>query len=128
MNFHFRPQLTRIDVPNIDINLTHPTHLAFDRQNFLGVGNRINHLGGQIGAQGAGGSGTFERAMLQALDRVSAQHQFASELHQEAIINPGAVDVHDITIAQAHASMSLSIAHTVVNRIVQGWRDLIHIR
>ena len=124
MDIHFRPRLAGPPMQDFELNLTHPTHVRFQQESFLGIGNRINETRARIGNE----SGTFERAMLQALDRVSAHQQFASELHRESIVNPGAVDVHDITIAQAEARMSLSIAQSVLTRVVQGWRDLIHIR
>jgi len=81
-----------------------------------------------IGAGAVTRSGTFEQAMLGALDRVSAFQQISSNLHQAAIIDPGSVDVHDITIAQAQARMSLDITSNVLSRVVQGWRDLINTR
>jgi len=127
-NVHFRPRLTGLDMPNLDLTLTHPTHMAFQRESFLGMGNRLNEMGERIGAGAVTRSGTFERAMLQALDRVSAYQQFSADLHQEAIVNPGSVDVHDITIAQAQARISLDITRNVLNRVVQGWRDLINTR
>ena len=129
MDFHFRPQFTRIgNLPGLDLQLTDPNHMAFNRANFLGQGNRINELSEKIGAGAVTRSGTFETAMLGALDRVSSYQQFASGLHQEAILNPDSVNVHDITIAQAQANMSLNLARNVLNRIVQGWRDLINTR
>jgi len=66
--------------------------------------------------------------MLQALDRVSGAQHFASSLQREAIINPEAVDAHDVTIAQAQANMSLGITRNVLTRLTQGWRDLINTR
>jgi flagellar hook-basal body complex protein FliE len=81
-----------------------------------------------VGAEAITGGGTFQRAMLQALDGVSASQHNATALQREAIINPNAVDTHDITIAQAQARMSLDIAATVMNRVVQSWRDLINTR
>ena len=129
MNFHFRPQFTRIgNLPGLDLQLTHPNHMAFNRASFLGLGNNINELSEKIGAGAVTRSGTFETTMLGALDRVSAYQQFASNLHQEAIINPDSVNVHDITIAQAQARLSLDLTRNVLNRIVQGWRDLINTR
>jgi len=127
-NVHFRPQLTGLNMQNMDLNLTHPTHMAFQRESFLGVGNRLNEMSERIGAGAVTRGGTFEQAMLQALDRVSAYQQISSDLHREAIVNPGAVDVHDITIAQANARLSLDITRNVLNRVVQGWRDLINTR
>ena len=66
--------------------------------------------------------------MLQALDKVSGAQLFASHLERESIINPDSIDVHEITIAQAKANMSLGIARNVLSRLVQGWRDLINTR
>jgi flagellar hook-basal body complex protein FliE len=66
--------------------------------------------------------------MLQALDQVSASDQFAGNLAQRAITEPDSVDIHDVTIAQAKASMSLDITRNVLSRLVQGWRDIINTR
>jgi flagellar hook-basal body complex protein FliE len=66
--------------------------------------------------------------MLQAMDKVSGDQQFASQLVQQSITDPDSVDTHDITIAQAKASMSLNIARNVLSRLVQDWRDLINTR
>jgi flagellar hook-basal body complex protein FliE len=95
---------------------------------FLAEGRKIIEMGRTIGSDAVIRSGTFSDSMLGALDRVSAQQHFASQLHQAAIIDPDSVDVHDITIAQAQARMSLDITRTVLNRLVQGWRDLINTR
>jgi flagellar hook-basal body complex protein FliE len=95
---------------------------------YTASGEAIAELGNRIGAEAATRSGGFDDAMLRALDRVSASQQFSADLSQRAITDPGSVDIHDITIAQAKARMSLDITHTVLNRIVQGWRDLINTR
>jgi len=84
--------------------------------------------GQDLGPDRAMRTGSFSDAMLQALDRVSDTQHFASALQREAIINPDAVDTHDVTIAQAQANMSLSLAQNVLNRLTQGWRDLINTR
>jgi flagellar hook-basal body complex protein FliE len=66
--------------------------------------------------------------MLKALDKVSGYQQIAGNLAQKAVTDPGSVDIHDITIAQAEAAMSLNITRNMLNRIVQGWRDIINTR
>jgi flagellar hook-basal body complex protein FliE len=38
------------------------------------------------------------------------------------------MDPQDITIAQAKAGMSLNIARNILNRVVQGWKDVINTR
>ena len=109
---------------------THPNHMGPLDSPYAGSGNNIIALENRIGAQGMAGhsAGTFRHTMLQALDRVSGAQHFASQLQTEAIINPDAVDAHDVTIAQAQANMALGITRNVLNRLTQGWRDLINTR
>ncbi|MDR1985936.1 MAG: flagellar hook-basal body complex protein FliE [Treponema sp.] len=118
------PHLMGID--KIPLQVTHPKHLVPVSGN--APGETLASLGDKIGVESALRSGSFEDAMLRALDRVSGDQQRASDLIQTAITEPGSVDVHDITIAQAKASMSLNISRTVLNRLVQGWKDLINTR
>ena len=107
---------------------THPNHMGPLDSPYAGSGNNIISLEKKIGAEGITRAGTFEHAMLQALDRVSGTQQQASMLAREAIINPDSVDAHDVTIAQAEASMALNITRNILSRLVQGWRDLINTR
>jgi flagellar hook-basal body complex protein FliE len=112
----------------IDMVRTNSKHMGPLNSPYAGSGANILALRDKIGAEGITRAGTFEDAMLQALDKVSGTQQRASALQQEAIINPDSVDVHDITIAQAQANMSLGIARNILSRMVQGWRDLINTR
>ena len=105
---------------------THPYHM--DPSDSGISGENMLRFGKVTGANKISGAGTFETAMLQALDKVSGAQKYASNLGQQAIINPDSVDAHDVTIAQAEANMSFNITRTVLNRLVQGWRDLINTR
>ncbi|MCL2441004.1 MAG: flagellar hook-basal body complex protein FliE [Treponema sp.] len=107
---------------------TNPKHMLPPDSPYSGSGHNILNLRDTVGAQGITRAGTFEDAMLQALDKVSGAQLNASELQKEAIINPGSIDIHDITIAQAEATMALGITRNVLSRLVQGWRDLINTR
>ena len=110
------------------MNITNPKHMMPPDSPYFGSPNKALHLRDTIGANGITRAGTFEDAMLQALDKVSSAQINASDLQKEAIINPGSVDIHDITIAQAEASMALSITRNIMSRLVQSWRDLINTR
>jgi len=110
------------------MNLTHPLHMEVPDSPYSGSGNNMLILRDTVGANGVTRMGTFEDAMLQALDKVSGTQLNASDLQKEAIINPGSVDIHDITIAQAEASMALGVTRNILSRLVQGWRDLINTR
>jgi flagellar hook-basal body complex protein FliE len=113
---------------SVAMNRTHEKHMLPPDSPYFGSGNKALALRDKIGAQGITTAGVFEDAMLQALDKVSGAHINVSSLQQEAIINPDSVDIHDITIAQAEAGMALETATRVLNRLVQGWKDLINTR
>ena len=125
----YRPELTGLGkIPDLNLKVTHPMHMASQSEDFLSEGNKITDTGKKIGADAVIRSGTFTDAMMGALDKVSAYSQYASSLQQAAITDPDSVDVHDITLAQAEANMSLNITRNVLSRLIQGWRDLINIR
>jgi flagellar hook-basal body complex protein FliE len=107
---------------------THQRHMLPPDSPYSGSGKNILHLRDTIGANGVTGAGSFEDAMLQALDKVSGVQHFASDLSREAIINPASVDIHDISMAQAQANLSFDITRNILSRLVQGWRDLINTR
>ncbi|MDR2246721.1 MAG: flagellar hook-basal body complex protein FliE [Treponema sp.] len=122
----YRPELVNGD--KVPMTVTHPNHLVSLKQPYAASGRAISALGEKIGAEAVIRSGTFEDAMLKALDKVSGLQQESSSLAQAAITDPDSVDIHDITIAQARANMSLNITRTILSRLVQGWRDLINTR
>jgi len=107
---------------------TNPKHMLPPDSPYFGSGNKVLALEKKIDATHVTRAGTFEQAMLQALDKVSGADQYTKHLEKEAIINPDSVDIHDITIAQAEAGMALNITRNVLNRLVQGWKDIINTR
>jgi flagellar hook-basal body complex protein FliE len=115
-------------IDQISMLQTNPKHMGPLDSPYAGSGKNIIALEKKIGAEGITGAGTFEHAMLQALDKVSGQQQYASALSQEALVNPDAVDAHDLTIAQVQAELALEATRTILSRLVQGWRDLINTR
>jgi flagellar hook-basal body complex protein FliE len=129
----YKPELVSGD--KVPMAATHPKHLVPRDGPYLvggsiarGRGAAISELGAMIGSDAAVRSGSFEDAMLRALDSVSAEQQFSADLVQKAITDPDSMDPQDITIAQAKASMSLNIARNILNRVVQGWKDIINTR
>jgi flagellar hook-basal body complex protein FliE len=110
------------------MTVTHPKHLVPQNGSFTATGSAISALGEKIGVGSVMQTGGFENVMLKALDNVSADQQFSSSLAQAAITDPGSVDVQDITIAQAKASLSLNITTTILNRLVTAWKDIINSR
>ncbi|MDR1908641.1 MAG: flagellar hook-basal body complex protein FliE [Spirochaetaceae bacterium] len=129
----YKPSLVSGD--RIPLAVTNPRHLVPVKGDFSvggkvlqGRGAVISELERMTGSESVIRAGSFDDAMLRALDRVSGVQQNAGDLARRAITDPGSVDVHDITIAQAEAEMALNITRTILNRVVQGWRDLINTR
>jgi flagellar hook-basal body complex protein FliE len=86
-------------------------------------------IGADVVADASGrGNANFADAMLRAVDTVSAQQMNASALAEQALVDPDSVDIQDLTIAQAEASVSLNIAKNILERLVQDWREIINIR
>jgi flagellar hook-basal body complex protein FliE len=112
----------------MEMRTTNKKHMLPSDSPYFGTPKKALALEKKIGAEHVTGAGTFEQAMLQALDKVSHTQHFASDLQVEAIINPDSIDAHDVTMAQAEATMALNITRNILNRLTQGWRDLINTR
>ena len=125
----YKPELVNFNtLKSAPLSITHPYHMVPDFQSVLKQGEKLAELGNKTGAETVLRSGNFTDTMLTSLDKVSAFQQQASNMIQQAITDPDMYDAHDITIAQAEASMALNITRNILNRIVQGWRDLINTR
>jgi flagellar hook-basal body complex protein FliE len=68
--------------------------------------------------------GTFASLLFDSLEGVSEQQMTADALAVQAVVDPESVDVHDVTIAAAKASLSLSTAKSVVDRVIQAYREI----
>jgi flagellar hook-basal body complex protein FliE len=71
---------------------------------------------------------SFSQLLLDSLDGVNEQQQTAETLSIQAVTDPDSVDVHDVTIAAAQANLSLSITKSVVDRVIQAYREIQNVR
>ena len=69
-------------------------------------------------------TGTFESFILEAVNGVNEQQLNVSKIQDKLINDPDSVDIHDVTTAMAKAQMSLTLAQTVIDRLVTGWSEL----
>ena len=67
---------------------------------------------------------SFDSYILDAVSKMNEQQMDVSRLEQKALVDPESVDIHDITTAMAKAQMSMSLAKTVVDRVVTGWNEI----
>ena len=67
---------------------------------------------------------TFQDYLLDAVKSVNQKQLDVSDLQEKIITNPDEVDIHDVTIAMSKAQLSLNMAQTVIDRLVQGWSEI----
>jgi flagellar hook-basal body complex protein FliE len=123
-----KPVFAPVPMPKIPSSLPDFRPKVFNQEFYNSTGSGIASLGEVIGARGVSGDGNFDTAMLKALDKVNAYQQNYESLYQQMIVDPESVEVHDIADAQAKAGMSLNITRTILNRVVQAWKDIINTR
>lgn len=70
------------------------------------------------------GTKSFQDYLLEAMDAVNTQQMDVTNIQEQLITDPDSVDVHDVTIAMQKASMSLSLAQTVIDRLVNDWNEI----
>ena len=70
----------------------------------------------------------FANAIKDALYKVNNLQRESDELTKALAVRPDTVDIHDVTIAAEKAKMSLMFTKSIVDRIVQAYRELINLR
>ena len=68
--------------------------------------------------------GTFEAYLMKAVGEMNEQQLDVGRKTEQFLTDPDSVDIHEITGAMAKAQMSLSLAQTVIDRVVSGWNEL----
>ena len=68
--------------------------------------------------------GSFESYLVNAVSAMNGQQLDVNRVQEQLITDPDSVDIHDVTTAMAKAQMSLSLAQTVIDRLVTGWNEL----
>lgn len=68
--------------------------------------------------------GSFESYLVNAVAEMNSQQLNVGKVSEQLITDPDSVDIHDVTTAMAKAQMSLSLAQTVIDRLVTGWNEL----
>ena len=68
--------------------------------------------------------GSFESYLVNAVAEMNSQQLNVGKVSEQLMADPDSVDIHDITTSMAKAQMSLSLAQTVIDRLVTGWNEL----
>lgn len=70
----------------------------------------------------------FANALKDALYKVNDLQFESDRLTKLLAVRPDIVDIHDVTIAAEKARISLQLTKSIVERITQGYRELINMR
>ncbi len=84
----------------------------------------VPQLGIQAEKNDKKNEGSFANYLMDAMNTVNSQQTDVDGLAQQVITDPDSVDVHDVTIAMAKANMSLSMAQSVVDRVITAWNEV----
>lgn len=106
-------------IGSLELNRTHPAHLGTKP---LGVTEGFSEI--KPGAVARTGKDSFESYLLEAVETLNGQQTAVDKIEEKLITDPDSVDIHDVTIAMAKAQMSLSLAQTVIDRVITGWTNL----
>ena len=115
-----------ISIGTLELNRSNPAHVGtkaiLDTSKSLHMdsfGNVSND-----GPEAEKTRGTFESYLMEAVSSMNNQQLNVSALQEKVITDPDSVDIHDVTIAMSKAQMSLTLAQTVIDRVVSGWNEL----
>ena len=106
-------------IGSLELNRTHPAHLGTKP---LGISDGLSKK--QTEGVASTGGDSFESYLLDAVEKLNGQQADVDKLEERLITDPDSVDIHDVTIAMAKAQMSLTLAQTVVDRVITGWTNL----
>ncbi len=68
--------------------------------------------------------GVFEEYLVNAMGKMNEQQLEVGRLGEQFIVDPESVNIEEVTTAMAKAQMSLSLAQTVIDRVISGWNEL----
>ncbi len=109
--------LSKLSAP--EMMRTHPLH--------AGTSKLVSNLNGKPEGNENTSSvkpGSFQSYLISAVNSVNEQQLEVGRLEKQLITDPDSVNPEIITTAMAKAQMSLSLAQTVIDRLVQGWSEL----
>jgi flagellar hook-basal body complex protein FliE len=70
----------------------------------------------------------FGNLLLKALDDVNTLQLEPERLNEKMLTAPNSVDIHDITLASAKATLSLSITKELMDRAIRAYKEIINVR
>lgn len=113
-----------MDIPKIEPLQLMRTNSAHQGNIPINSGAPLNSIPSAADAGAKKAQASFENYLTDALKSMNSDQINVSALQQKVITDPDSVDIHDVTIAVSKAKMSLNLAQSVIDRLVQGWNEV----
>ena len=101
----------------VPMAVTHPSHFGTPQ---------VRRKGGET--SGSDFVSGFAGALKDAFYKVNDLQLQSDELTKALAVRPETVDVHDVTIAAEKARMALFFTKSIVDRVIQAYKELINVR
>ena len=111
--------VTMPSVSQLQMTRTNPAHVGTAKLTSL-----IPGQGNSNPVQNDKTMGSIESYLVNAVAEMNSQQLNVGKVSEQLMTDPDSVDIHDITTSMAKAQMSLSLAQTVIDRLVTGWNEL----
>ena len=111
-------------IGNLELTRTHAEHIGSAPIVSAGGITGANKLSGSSQGEELGKARSFDSYLVEAVDYVNNKQMASAANVEKLIIDPDSVDIHDVTTAMAEANMSLSLAQTVISRMVSSWNEI----
>ena len=111
--------VTMSSLSSVEMIRTNPAHAGTAKLSSILPGSENSNS-----IQNEKNMGTFESYLVNAVSAMNNQQLDVGRVQEKLITDPDSVDIHDVTTAMAKAQMSLSLAQTVIDRLVTGWNEL----
>ena len=71
---------------------------------------------------------SFGNLLFKALGDVNSLQNESAALNQKLVTNPNSVNIHDVTMAGAKATLALSITKELIDRAIRAYKEIINVR
>lgn len=111
-------------IGNLELTRTHAAHIGSSPLVSVRGAAGSGRLSGFNMEEGLGKARSFDSYLVEAVDYVNSRQMASAANVEKLIVDPDSVDIHDVTTAMAEANMSLSLAQTVISRMVSSWNEI----
>ena len=115
-----------ITIGSLELNRTNPAHVGTRPLIDTSKKLRMDSFGNVTDTELEAGKTrkSFESYLIDAVSEMNSQQVELTAIQEKVVTDPESVNIEEVTTAMAKAQMSLSLAQTVIDRLISGWNEL----